>query len=196
MKISTILFYDGAKDKVCRLGLSDLFLELQQIIFEATILIEEKQQANGAAVVREVLDAGFARRPDWVKTQSGGVDWVKRIRYNSTFIARLGVEIQVSSRSDLLIRDIVHLRNKLQEGYIDVGVIVVPSDHFQFYLVDRTPSLKDARRYIEDEFKEAMTFPIVIIAVEYDGIGPALPKKKTNRGDGTKKTRRRPGRST
>jgi hypothetical protein len=181
---------------VCRLGLSDLFLELQQIIFEATILIEEKQQANGAAVVREVLDAGFARRPDWVKTQSGGVDWVKRIRYNSTFIARLGVEIQVSSRSDLLIRDIVHLRNKLQEGYIDVGVIVVPSDHFQFYLVDRTPSLKDARRYIEDEFKEAMTFPIVIIAVEYDGIGPALPKKKTNRGDGTKKTRRRPGRST
>ena len=97
------------------------------------------------------------------------------------------------SRSDLLIRDIVHLRNKLQEGYIDVGVIVVPSDHFQFYLVDRTPALKDARRYIEEEFKEAMTFPIVVIAVEYDGIGAALPKKKTHRGDGKKKTRRRPG---
>ena len=144
--------------------------------------------------MREVLDAQFAHRTEWVKTQTGGIDWVKRIRYNSTFIARLGVEIQVSSRSDLLIRDIVHLRNKLQEGYIDVGVIVVPSDHFQFYLVDRTPSLKDARRYIEEEFKEAMTFPIIVVAVEYDGIGDTpLPKKKTNRSNSKKKTRRRPG---
>ncbi|WP_305733278.1 BglII/BstYI family type II restriction endonuclease [Trichlorobacter ammonificans] len=182
MKITAMKFYGGAREKVCRLGLADLFLELQQIIFETTIEIEETRDANGAAFIREELDSRFSNGDDWVKTASGGVDWVKRIRYNSTFMARIGVEIQVSARSDLLIRDIVHLRNSLQEGHIDVGAIVVPSDRFQLFLPDRTPSYRDAIRYIEQEFKEAMTFPIVVIAIEHDGTGNALPKKRTNKG--------------
>lgn len=182
MKITAMKFYGGARDKVCRLGLADLFLELQQIIFDTAIEIEETREANGAAVIREALDSRFTDGKDWIKTASGGVDWIKKIRYNSTFMARIGVEIQVSARSDLLIRDIVHLRNSLQEGHIDVGAIVVPSDRFQVYLPDRTPSYRDAIRYIEQEFKEAMTFPIVVIAIEYDGVGSALPKKRTNKG--------------
>ena len=107
---------------------------------------------------------------------------MKRIRYNQTFLARLGVEIQVSARSDLLIRDVVHLRNSLQESAIDVGVIVVPDDRTQTFLPDRTPSFRDAVRYIEQEFPEGKNFPIVIMAVEHEGPGPALPKKKTNVG--------------
>ena len=177
MKIASMRFYGGAREKVCRLGLADLFLEIQAVIFDAVILLEERQEANGAAVVREALDAQFAGRPDWIKTQSGGVDWVKKIRYNATFLARLGVEIQVSSRSDLLIRDIVHLRNELQEGHIDVGVIVVPSDRMQTFLTDRTPSFRDAVRYIETEFPEATKYPVVLISVEHDGTGKPLPKK-------------------
>jgi hypothetical protein len=59
---------------------------------------------------------------------------------------------------------------------------VVPSDRLQSLLTDRTPSLKDALRYIEQEFKEATTFPIVVIAVEHDASSKALPKKKTNKG--------------
>lgn len=43
------------------------------------------------------------------------------------------------------------------------------------------PSLKDTLRYVEQEFKEATTFPIVIIAIEHDAPGKALPKKKTNK---------------
>ena len=181
--MTTIRFYGGAREKVCRLGLADLFFELMQIIFETRIEIVEKREVNGAAVVREALDRGFAAGKDWVKITSGGIDWVKRIRYNQTFLARLGVEIQVSSRSDLLIRDIVHLRNSLQESHIDAGVIVVPSERFQTFLPSRTPSFRDAMRYIEQEFKEAMTFPIIIMAVEHDDIGLVpLPKKKTNIG--------------
>jgi len=65
----------------------------------------------------------------------------------------------------LLIRDIVHLRNSLQSAEIDIGVIVVPDDRLQYFLPDRTPSYKDAIRYIEEEFKEAMTFPIIVIAI-------------------------------
>lgn len=166
---------------MCRLGLSHLFLELQQIIFETDIRLLPTKDANGAAFIRQCLDERFAHVGEWQKTASGGVDWIKRIRYNTAVVARLGVEIQVSSRSDLLIRDIVHLRNSLQEGHIDIGVIVVPNDDMQVFLPDRTPSYRDAIRYIEQEFKEAMTFPIIIVAIEHDGpSGKPLPKKKTN----------------
>ena len=70
----------------------------------------------------------------------------------------------------------------LQESHIDAGVIVVPSDRFQTFLPDRTPSFRDVVRYIEQEFKEAMTFPIIVIAVEHDDVGTALPKKRTHLG--------------
>ena len=78
----------------------------------------------------------------------------------------------------MLIRDVVHLRNSLQKAEIDAGVIVVPSDRMQRFLPDRTPSFRDAIRYIEQEFKEATTFPIIVIAVEHDAVGTALPKRK------------------
>jgi hypothetical protein len=178
VKITNIRYYDGAREKVCRLGLADLFLEVQQIIFETSISLLEENEANGAAVIREALDKSFDKTKIWKQTRTGGVDWEKQCRYNSKFISRLGVEIQVSARSDLLIRDIVHLRNSLQEGRIDAGVIVVPDVRMQRFLPDRTPSFRDAVRYIEKEFKEATTFPIVIIAVEHDSPGKALPKKQ------------------
>lgn len=179
MKITAIKYYDGAKDKVSRLGLSGLFLELQEALLLTPIYILEEKEANGAAQVRKLMDQSIEKCGGWEKTASGGIDWQKKIRYNSSVLARLGVEVQVSARSDLLIRDIVHLRNSLQEGTIDVGIIVVPSDRFQTYLPDRTPSLRDAVRYIEEEFKEAMTFPIIILAVEHDGGAPtALAKQK------------------
>ena len=144
----------------------------------------EESQANGAAVIRERLDAGFHSKGEWKLSKSGDIDWIKRIRYNSTVLARLGVEIQVSSRSDQLTRDLVHLRNSLREGKIDAGVVIVPSDRLQSFLTDRTPSLRDAIRIFEDEFKEAQEYPITIFAIEHDGIGAALPKKKTNLGPG------------
>ena len=162
--------------------MAQLFLELQQVLLNASIEIDPVKFGNGAAEVRAAIDAQFKLGTDWVNTASGGVDWVKRARYNQTILVRLGVEIQVSSRSDLLIRDVVHLRNSLQKSVIDVGIIVVPSDHFQQFLPDRTPCLRDAIRYIEEEFKEAMTYPIAVIAIEYDRVGAALPKRRTNVG--------------
>ncbi len=102
MKITKVRYYDGAKDKICRLGLADLFLELQQIIFDTTILLLENKQANGAAVIREALDKSFENVGEWQKQTTGGVDWIKRIHYNYSVLARLGVEVQVSARSDFL----------------------------------------------------------------------------------------------
>lgn len=178
MKITKIKFYNGAKDKVSRLGLVGLFLELFEIIIETEVRLLEEKDANGAAVIRKALDDAFVSKREWKRQTTGGIDWTKRTRYNETILSRIGVEIQLSSRSDLLIRDIVHLRNSLQSAEIDVGVIVVPDDRLQYFLPDRTPSYKDAIRYIEQEFKEAMTFPIIVIAIEHDGPGEVLPKQK------------------
>lgn len=141
MKITEIRYYGGSRAKVARLGLAELFLEVQEIVLSTKVFLLEEKNQNGGAELRKLLDAGFERAGDWSKTVSGGVDWIKKIRYNRTFLAHIGVEVQVSARSDLLIRDIVHLRNSIQKGEIEIGLIVVPSDKLQTYLPDRTPSL-------------------------------------------------------
>lgn len=181
MKITKIRYYGGSQDKVCRLGISQLFLELQQIILDTEVYLLEKKMANGAAAIREALDASFKAKEEWVQKVVGDIDWVKRIRYNHSIISRLGVEVQVSARSDLMIRDIVHIRNKLQEGEIDIGVIVVPDNILQAFLPDRTPSFKDAVRYMEEEFKDAMTYPIIVIAIEHDGASDTPLKKRVRK---------------
>ena len=124
-------FYDGAREKVCRLALADLFLELEETVLGTRIALREEAEANGAAGIREALDDGFRSAGGWEQRRTGKTDWLKRFRFNQTLVARIGVEIQVSARSDLLIRDVVHLRNSLQAGEIDAGVIVVPSDRIQ-----------------------------------------------------------------
>lgn len=178
MKITQIRYYGGARDKIARLGLAHLFLEVQQIILDTKVFLLEEKDQNSGAVVREALDKGFEEATEWQPRKTGGVDWTKRLRYNQTLLARMGVEVQVSARSDLIVRDLVHLRNKLQESEIDVGVIVLPSDQLEVFLPDRYPKISEAVKYIEQEFKEAMLTPLVLIAIEHDGPGPALKKRK------------------
>jgi hypothetical protein len=183
MKIAAIEYYSGARQKICRLGLSDLYFELQDIIFKTEVKIKKEQHANSGAVVRELIDLGFSQIGGWVKTASGDIDWVKRIRYNDSIIARLGIEIQVSGRSELMIKDILHIRKSIQSGDIDAGILVVPSDEFAYYLTDRVPSYSYALEFSRNIAKEAQDYPIVIIGIEQDGFSEvALPKKRTNLG--------------
>lgn len=181
MKITDLELYNGAKEKIGRLGAATLFLEVLELLLTTKVFLLEQKEANGAAYIRQKLDERFANADGWIKQQTGGIDWKKQIKFNATIAVSIGVEIQVSARSDLLIRDIVHLRNSIQQGHIDVGLIVVPSEYLQRFLPDRTPSLKDAIRYIEEEFTEAMSYPIGIISVEHDGTGDVLPKQKRKR---------------
>lgn len=168
---------------MCRLGLAHIFLELQEILISAEVRVANQKQANSAGCVREIIDRRFGDHADWQQSKSGDLDWVKRLRYNQTIVSRMGVEIQVSGRSDLLARDIVHIRNSLQDSHIDVGVIVVPSDEFEYLLTDRVASFSYAVRYVEHELREAQTYPIILLAVEHDGFSETpLPKKTTNRG--------------
>jgi hypothetical protein len=59
----------------------------------------------------------------------------------------------------------------------------VPSDKTQTFRTDRTPSLKDAIRYVEREFQEATKCPLVVLAVEHDGPATTPLPKKNNRAE-------------
>lgn len=178
MKITEIKYYSGSLERITKLGLSALFLEAQAIFLDTKVYLLESKDANGAAEIRKMVDASFTSSGGWEKAQTGDVDWIKKFRYNRTLIASIGVEVQLSARSDLLIRDLVHLRNAIQNGIIEVGLIVVPSDKMQNYLPDRTPSFRDAKRIFEVEFPEAQNIPLVLMAVEHDGEGPPIIKQK------------------
>ena len=156
-------------------------LDVQNIIIGTKIFLEEKKQENDAAVIHEAIDQGFKNVEGWSQITAGGIDWKKRFRYNEIFVGCLGVEVQVSARSDSIIGDIVYLRNSLQQGEIDAGVIIVPSDTLQLYLLDRTPNFRDMIHYIEHEFPEAQNLPLIVIAIEHDGPGALLSKQKRAR---------------
>lgn len=89
----------------------------------------------------------------------------------------IGVEVQFSGRSDSgIIMDLHHLREAITSGLIDVGVLVVANATMAGFLTDRTPQLKDAERHIRHGFE---LFPLLILAVQHDGPGPALSKRVT-----------------
>ena len=91
--------------KITKLGLSNL--EIQDIIFNTKVFLEEATDANGGAEVRKMLDDGFHNKKEWEKKVTGGIDWVKSVKYKE-HSGKIGVEIQVSARSDLLIRDLTY----------------------------------------------------------------------------------------
>jgi hypothetical protein len=134
--------FDGAEALIDRLGLDELLAEVRGIITGFELLVEEKKDANGAGALRKVIDARFLAAGGWIKKTSGGVDWVKRQAINGRprHIC-IGVELQVSGRSDLISVDLIHLRNQLLQGAIDLAVLVVPGDVLGMFLTDRVAKL-------------------------------------------------------
>jgi hypothetical protein len=169
--------FDGAEALIDRLGLDELLAEVRGIITGFELLVEEKKDANGAGALRKVIDARFLAAGGWIKKTSGGVDWVKRQAINGRprHIC-IGVELQVSGRSDLISVDLIHLRNQLLQGAIDLAVLVVPGDVLGMFLTDRVAKLSEAMRHIKMGRFEDM--PFVLIAFEHDGPGQRLVKMK------------------
>lgn len=87
----------------------------------------------------------------------------------------VGVEIQVSGRSDLVVVDVIHLRKAITEGKIDIAVLVVPSDRLRVFLTDRGPEVADARPHVREARGDDL--PLLLFAIEHDGPGPALAKQ-------------------
>lgn len=174
MKITEKKFYNGAKERIERLGI-EMFDEVIRLIEETKLYILEEKDSNSGAVVRERIDAAFQQAKGWKKFQTGDVDWRKSRKINGTEVA-IGVEVQVSARSDLVVVDIMHLRDAIESGSIDVGVIVVPCDKTAYFLTDRCPTMRETTNAIEKIRSQHL--PLVVLAVEHDGPGAALPKKR------------------
>ncbi len=168
--------FDGAEELIQRLGLDELLNEVRRILTSFSLLVEERRDANSAKVVRSLIDEQFKKAGGWTQRRSGGVDWIKRQAINSRprYIC-VGVEIQVSGRSDMLSVDLIHLRKELLQGKIDLAVLVVPSDRLGNFLTDRVAKLSEAKRHID--MARADEMPFVLMAIEHDGPGPALPKQ-------------------
>jgi hypothetical protein len=175
-KIVSEQSFDGAEALIQRLGLDELLDETRKLITGFEFLVEERRDANSAKVLRVLIDKQFESAGGWAQKKTGGVDWIKRQAINGRprHIC-IGVEIQVSGRSDVLSVDLIHLRNELLQGMIDLAVLVVPSDKLGNYLTDRVAKLSEAYRHIE--MARAQDMPFVLIAIEHDGPGPPLVKQ-------------------
>jgi hypothetical protein len=172
--ISETRDYNGFALKASRLGLDLLVAEATGTL-SFDLRCKEQRHANGTKGIRQTIDAGFAKVGGWTKISSGGIDWTK----SSSQGATLGVEVQVSGRSDLLAVDIMHLKEKLVAGAIDAGLIIVPDDTLSDYLTDRTPNFATAVKHVEHR---ASDLPIRIVAFHHNGPGEALGKMRTNLG--------------
>lgn len=171
--------FDGAWERVRRLGLEPLWQELEAILTGFELLLEERRDANGAAEIRSQIDSRFRSAGGWQNKQSGDVDWTKCHSVNGTQVC-LGVEIQFSGRSDLLIVDVAHLRDGLTAGQIDVGIIVVPSDRLAVFLTDRVAHFSAAVKAVERA--RAQDLPLAVLGLEHDGPGDPLAKRRTRQG--------------
>lgn len=166
--------YDGFYERTKRLGLDGLLNEAREVLGAFELRVLEEKDSNGGAALREMIDARFAVAEGWTKIQSGGVDWTKCHRANGIQVC-LGIEVQMSARSDMLVMDIQHLRVAMSDGRIDVGILAVPSDALGRFLTDRAPCLSDAKRHME--MARATDLPILLIGLLHDGPGPALVKR-------------------
>jgi hypothetical protein len=178
-RITDELSYGVAREKIARLDLTPLYEELRQIVGSFQLRVKEQRDANGSAEVRKMFDAAFTMASEWRGIKSGGIDWSKCLTINGAQVC-LGVEVQFSGRSDSgIIMDLIHLRTAITRGLIDVGVLIVASNNLGVYLTDRTPRLRDVERHISEGYQ---LFPILVLGVEHDGVGPALPKRPKGKG--------------
>src|SRR5580658_4828899 len=174
------VYYDGAKERIARLGLTPLVDEVKSALTSFRLLVKEQVDANGGAAVRKLIDLQFESLGGWTKKVAGDIDWTKCKIVNGTRVC-IGVEVQVSARSDLLAMDMIHLHAAFRDGRIDVGIVIVPCDKLGRFLTDRGPCMSDAKRHASAARLEDSS--LALFGIEHDGAGPALAQqaKKTPR---------------
>lgn len=64
-KITEEHYYDGARERIARLGLEPLIQELRAALRSFSLLVKEKRNSNGGAAVRRLLDERFEQ--SWTK---------------------------------------------------------------------------------------------------------------------------------
>ena len=165
-------FFDGAEARMRRLGLLPIVEEVRSALTEFRLEVEERRGAKGGGALRQLLAERFREENGWVKKTVGGIDQTKCSEAGGIQLC-VGVEIQVSARSDLIAVDLLHLKQALRGGWIDLGILVVPSDRLATFLPSRFPSISEALRILENF--DADSLPLILWGIEHDGPGTALP---------------------
>ncbi len=180
-RLTECTLFDGTDTKLDRLGLKNVWRQLESVLTDFEFRVAERKGANDGAVLHEVLHNRFRRSGGWVHGATDGVDWIKTHGVNGTRVC-LGVQVQFSvpAKSDLLVVDIQYLIDQITAGRVDVGVIAVPSDKLASFLADHVAGYTDALKTIERMY--ATYLPLGIRALEHDGPGPALVKRRTRQG--------------
>src|SRR5437899_4477978 len=90
-------YFDGAKEKIERLGLWPLIEEIKSAITSFKLEIKKETHANGSATLRELIDTALRDVGDWTNTASGDVDWIK-CRIIDGIRVCIGVEVRCSPK--------------------------------------------------------------------------------------------------
>lgn len=168
------VYYEGAKGRIERLGLTPLIDEIRSAVTGFPLLVKEQVDANGGAAARKLIDEQFDKLGGWTKKVSGDIDWMKCRTIEGTRVC-VGVEVRVSAGSSLLMVDMLRLSSAFRDGRIDVGIVVVPSDKLSRFLTDRGPCMSDAKKHAHAARLEDSS--LVLFAIEHDGPGPPLAKQ-------------------
>jgi hypothetical protein len=59
------VYYDGARERIARLGLGPLVEEIKATVSGFELFVKEETDANGGAAVRKLLDARFRAAGGW-----------------------------------------------------------------------------------------------------------------------------------
>jgi hypothetical protein len=81
------VWYDGARERIERLGLISLTDEIKSAITGFDLRVKESRDANSGAVVRRMIDAQIERIGGWTKKVTGDMDWFKCHTVNGTKVS-------------------------------------------------------------------------------------------------------------
>jgi hypothetical protein len=180
-KLTERAFFGGSYERLDRLGLSNVWKELESILTNFQLYLDKQDNRDGGIVLRKLIDARFRSTSGWKVKRSGGVNWTRCHKIRDVHLC-LGAQVQlsVSAESDLLLVDLQYLRDEIAGGKIDVGAIVVPSDKLACFLTDGVVRYSDAVRAIERT--QASYLPLAVLALEHDGLGTSPMKGQTQQG--------------
>ncbi len=175
--------FNGTVRKVNRLGLGGVLEELRRFVGQFSPLNGEMIYVDPGKMIGESLQ-GFLSRAGWTRHRAGRGYWKKSLTIDGVEVS-LGTRVQLNRRKGLNARDamtveVVGLANRITSGAIDVGALVVAEDRLAMRLGRRVPSFSEAVEAVER--CGTTDLPLIILALEHDGPGPALPKKRTRQG--------------
>jgi len=174
-------FFGGTEERLNRLGLINVWKELESILTNFQLRLDGRGKTNSDIVLRRLIDARFRSTGGWRGKRSNGANWTRCHKIRDVHVC-VGARIQlsVSAESDLLLVDLQYLRDEIAEGRIDVGVVVVPSDKLACFLTDGVVRYSDAVRAVERA--QASYLPLAVLALEHDGLGPSPIKGQPRHG--------------